>query len=46
MLATQSIAGDDSALEVVLGLGVMLTFSGVLLRALTGRSHAHAWAWP
>ena len=37
MLATQSIAGDDGALEVVLGLGVMLTFTGVLLRALTGR---------
>ena len=37
MLAAQSIAGDDSALEVVLGLGVMLTFTGVLLRALTGR---------
>jgi hypothetical protein len=37
MLAAQSIAGDDGALEVVLGLGVMLTFTGVLLRALTGR---------
>jgi hypothetical protein len=37
MLAAQSIAGDDGALEVVLGLGVMLTLTGVLLRALTGR---------
>ena len=37
MLAAQSIAGDDGALEVILGLGVMLTFTGVLLRALTGR---------
>jgi hypothetical protein len=37
MLAAQSIAGDDGALEVVLGLGVMLTFTGVLVRALTGR---------
>ncbi|MEO8690753.1 MAG: hypothetical protein ABI611_21365 [Solirubrobacteraceae bacterium] len=30
-LTVQSIAGDDSALDVVLGLGVMLTFTGVLL---------------
>ena len=37
MLAAQSIAGDDGALEVVLGLGVMLTFTGLLLRALAGR---------
>ncbi len=37
MLAAQSIAGDDGALEVILGLGVMLSFTGVLLRALTGR---------
>ena len=37
MLAAQSIAADDGALEVVLGLGVMLTFTGVLLRVLTGR---------
>jgi hypothetical protein len=37
MLAAQSLAGDDGVLEVILGLGVMLTFTGVLLRALTGR---------
>ena len=38
MLATvESIAAGDGALEVVLGLGVVLTFSGVLLRAIATR---------
>jgi transposase-like protein len=38
MLATaKSIAAGDSALGVVLGLGVVLTFAGVLLRAVATR---------
>jgi hypothetical protein len=37
MLAVESIAGDDGGLEVILGLGVVLTFGGLLLRAVTGR---------
>src|SRR4051794_24565393 len=38
MLATAvSIAAGDGALEVVLGLGVVLTFGGVLLRAVASR---------
>jgi hypothetical protein len=38
MLATaESIAAGDGALEVVLGLGVVLTFAGVLLRAVATR---------
>ena len=34
MLAAQSFAAGDGALEVVLGLGVALTFAGLLLRAV------------
>ena len=34
MLAAESIAGDDGGLEVILGLGVVLTFAGLLLRAV------------
>jgi hypothetical protein len=37
LAAAHSIAAGDSALEVVLGLGVVLTFGGVLLRALAAR---------
>ncbi len=37
MLAVESIAGDDGGLEVILGLGVVLSFGGLLLRAVTGR---------
>src|SRR4051794_1428159 len=43
MLAVESIAGGGGGLEIVLGVGVLLTFTGVLLRAVTGRirrSHA------
>ena len=34
MLAAQPIAAGDGALEVVLGLGVAVTFAGLLLRAV------------
>ncbi len=37
MLAVESIAGGDGGLEVILGLGVVLTFGGLLLRFVTGR---------
>ena len=36
MLAVESIAGEGGGLEVVLGLGVVLIFGGLLLRAVTG----------
>jgi hypothetical protein len=37
MLGVESIAGGDGGLEVILGLGVVLTFGGLLLRAVCGR---------
>src|SRR4051812_36971725 len=37
MLAVESMAGTDGGLEAILGLGVVLIFGGVLLRAIGGR---------
>src|SRR4051812_28760634 len=37
MLGVESIAGGGGGLEMVLGVGVLLTFIGLLLRAVTGR---------
>ena len=37
MLGVESIAGEGGGLEVILGLGVVLTFGGLLLRAVGGR---------
>jgi hypothetical protein len=42
MLAAQSIAGDDGALEVILGLGVMLTFTPAGRAAVTRTSQGFA----
>jgi hypothetical protein len=43
--ASGSIAGTATALDVVLGVGVMLLFAGIVLRALAAERHNLARVW-
>jgi hypothetical protein len=42
LAASQPIAGADTALNVVLGAGVLLLFVGILIRALARQHRNHA----